>query len=81
MILLPIIGSPCYLWDGVYIGLTASRSMRNAMFFSLVIYLAFYGLVYQVLGNHGLWLALLVFLAVRGLSQWWLYRKYGLALR
>ncbi|MCB0706525.1 MAG: MATE family efflux transporter [Saprospiraceae bacterium] len=80
MILLPIFGSPCYIWDGIYIGLTASKAMRNAMFWSFLIFLISYWLLQGTLGNHGLWLALLVFLTVRGITQWGLYRKYGLEI-
>jgi multidrug resistance protein, MATE family len=48
--------------------------MRNMMLLSLAVYLASFTLL-RPLGNTGLWLALLLFLAVRGLTLAWRYRK------
>ena len=79
MVLLPLLGTPCYIWDGVYIGLTASASMRNSMLAAVVVFLLVNGLA-GGLGNHGLWLALLLFLAARGAAQHWLYYRRGLSL-
>ena len=77
MIFFPIAGFLCYIWDGIYIGLTATRTMRNVMLLSLVLFLVLnYGLKGPY-GNHGLWLALLLFLLGRGLIQSIMYRKYG----
>ena len=65
----PLLAVWSYLLDGLFVGATRSREMRNTMLFSaLCCYLpAFYLL--QVFGNHGLWAALMIFLAARGLSQ------------
>jgi MATE family, multidrug efflux pump len=69
LVAMPIIAVWTYLFDGLFIGATCSVEMRNTMIFStFCCYLpAWYFL--QPLGNHGLWLALLIFLAARGLSQ------------
>ncbi len=80
MILFPLLGTPSYIWDGVYIGLTASVSMRNSMLAAVVIFLLGYYLSVG-LGNHGLWLALLLFLFARGVIQQWLFARKGLELR
>ena len=80
MILLPIISTPCYIWDGIYIGLTASKSMRNAMVLTLIIFVIAYFSTTS-LGNHGLWLSLLIFMGARGLIQWGFFARFGLALR
>jgi multidrug resistance protein, MATE family len=53
--------------DGVYIGATWSRDMRNMMLLSLVAFLAVLHAV-KPLGNHGLWLALNFFLSIRGIT-------------
>ena len=64
----PTMGVAAYIFDGIYIGATWTRDMRNLMVAALLIYLGlWWGL--QSLGNTGLWLALLTFLAVRGLLQ------------
>lgn len=52
--------------DGVYIGATWSRDMRNMMFLSLAFFLAVLYAAKPVMGNHGLWLALNLFLSIRG---------------
>ena len=75
MILFPIISAPCYIWDGIYIGLTASRAMRQTMLIAVLIYILSYFLLRNDFGNHGLWAALLVFMAIRGMIQWVWYRK------
>ncbi len=72
--LTPLAGALAFELDGVFAGATWTRAMRNAMLVSAAIYLtSFYAL--QPLGNTGLWLALLVFLFSRGLTQGWHYRK------
>ena len=68
LIIAPLIGVWSYLLDGIFIGATRSREMRNTMLFSsFICYLpAWYFL--QGLDNHGLWLALLIFLFARAIS-------------
>ncbi len=75
MVLFPILSTPCYIWDGIFIGLTASKSMRDSMILSLFIYLGVHYLLKNDFGNHGLWLALLIFLVARGGIQWWIYKR------
>jgi MATE family multidrug resistance protein len=66
--LAPVMGVAAYTFDGIYIGATWARDMRNLMLVALAIYLATWWAL-QGHGNTGLWIALLVFLAVRGLLQ------------
>lgn len=54
--------------DGVFIGATWSRDMRNMMLLSLTLYVAALWTLGPLFGNHGLWAALHVFLLARGLS-------------
>lgn len=74
MILSPIISVWPFLYDGVFVGATRAREMRNSMLFSAVFVFvpAWYSL--QFMGNHGLWLAFTIFMAARGLSMHYLYR-------
>ncbi len=67
--LFPLLSTPCYVWDGIFIGLTASKAMRNSMILAFLIYLLAYWLLQDNYGNHGLWAALLVFMIGRGLIQ------------
>lgn len=68
-ILLPICGVWCYLLDGMFIGATRASEMRNGMVIAALGYGATLLLV-PSLGNHALWLAVTVFLTLRGLSLW-----------
>jgi len=65
--LIPLITFPAFLFDGIYIGATASVGMRNTMIVSTIIfYLPVYYLLIGPLENHGLWLAFLSFMISRG---------------
>jgi MATE family multidrug resistance protein len=70
-------GSVAYMWDGVYIGATVTPSMRNMMLISTVaIFLPAYYLTVPAMGNHGLWLALLLFMIARGISLGLLAKRH-----
>jgi MATE family, multidrug efflux pump len=73
MILFPIISTPCYIWDGIFIGLTASTAMRNTMLLALAFYLILHYSLFPNYENHGLWLAFLIFMFLRGLFMWGIY--------
>jgi multidrug resistance protein, MATE family len=66
--LAPALGVAAYAFDGIYIGATWARDMRNLMLVALAIYLATWWAL-RPYGNSGLWIALLTFLAARGLLQ------------
>src|SRR5262249_40529252 len=66
--LAPVLGVAAYAFDGIYIGATWARDMRNLMLAALAIYLATWWAL-RPYGNSGLWIALLTFLAARGLLQ------------
>lgn len=66
--LTPLAGVAAFNLDGVYIGATWSRDMRNMMIVSLVLFLVAEAALRPMLGNHGLWLAFLIFLGARGIS-------------
>lgn len=69
LIIMPIVGVWAYILDGLFIGTTRSNEMRDSMLIAtLACYLpAWYFL--QPMENDGLWFALLLFLAARGLVQ------------
>lgn len=77
MILLPIAGFASYIWDGIFVGITAGKSMRNAMIAALVVYLCAIFTLGPLFENHGLWASLLVFLLARAAFQQFLYAKKG----
>lgn len=63
-----LVGVMAFQMDGVFIGATWTTDMRNMMVLSLAAFFLTWWLATPVWGNHGLWLALEVFLGVRGLS-------------
>jgi MATE family multidrug resistance protein len=74
-ILTPIAGVIAFQMDGVFIGATWSRDMRNMMLLSLLIYIAAWAALTPLFGNHGLWLALLIFLSARSVTFHWRMRR------
>ena len=70
VLLVPLSGYAAFLWDGIFVGATASKTMRNAMLISTVLFFAVYYSFCDYLGNDALWLALILFLIVRGIIQW-----------
>lgn len=76
VLLIPISGFGAFLWDGVYVGATASKAMRNAIFIATFGYFILYFLLEPVLGNNALWMALLLFLLLRGIGMKLMARKY-----
>jgi MATE family multidrug resistance protein len=72
--LIPIAGCVAFIWDGIFIGITATRGMLVSSFLSALTFLAVYLLTESALGNHGLWLAQIAYLAMRGVLQTIWYR-------
>lgn len=67
IILIPLTSFAAFIWDGIYVGLTASRAMRNSMLIvTLLIFFPAYFLLLPFAGAHALWIALLLFMAGRG---------------
>ncbi len=68
MMVLPIVSMWCFLFDGIFIGLTRAKDMRNSMFISTVIGFFMVWFMLQSYGNHALWAAMTGFMAMRGLT-------------
>lgn len=67
LVAMPLVSMWCFLLDGIFIGATKGREMRNSMFFAMC---TFFGVFFALasLGNHALWLAMLSFMGMRGLT-------------
>ncbi len=65
--LLPFTGFAAFIYDGIYIGATATAAMRNVMFVATAIFFIIYYALAAHWGNHALWFAFIVFLIFRGL--------------
>jgi len=67
IVLVPVITFAAFIWDGIYVGATASKAMRNSMvLITTLIFLPSYYILEPVLGNNGLWLAMMLFMGARG---------------
>lgn len=64
--LLPFTGFAAFIYDGIYIGATASAAMRNVMFVATAVFFALYYTLVARWGNHALWFAFIFFLIFRG---------------
>ncbi len=80
-VLIPIAGLSAFVWDGVFIGLTATRYMLWSMTCAMLTFFAVYLCLATIWHNHALWLAFLLYLFVRGLAQHLLYQNKILPLQ
>lgn len=71
----PVLGVAAWMLDGVYIGATWTREMRVAMLHSTAIYVAALVVLVPLMGNHGLWLALMVLNVTRAVTLGARYRR------
>ena len=73
---IPVITFAAFLWDGIYIGATASKAIRNTIIISsLLVFLPLWWLLVPSYGNHGLWIAFLSFMLARGITMTVSYKK------
>ncbi len=70
---LPLLSVLPFVLDGIFLGATRGRAMRNAMALSLAAYLGACFWLVPLWGNHGLWAALAIFMAARGVTLGVLY--------
>lgn len=67
-VILPIISVVSFQFDGIFIGATETRALRNAMMLSLVTFLCVGYALMPILGNHGLWISFAIFMMMRGIT-------------
>lgn len=73
--LIPVCGMAAFIWDGIFIGATATRQMLVSMLSAAVVFFAAYFALRSVVANHGLWIAFLCYLATRGIVQTMLHGR------
>lgn len=64
----PVVGLASWMLDGIFIGATRTRDMRNMMALAFLAYLAAVAALLPLFGNHGLWAALTLFLVARAVT-------------
>lgn len=74
--LIPLASFASFVWDGIYIGATASAAMRNALLgATLLVFAPVWFFLHPLWGNHALWLAMVLFMLARGAIQTLLYNR------
>lgn len=68
VVALPVFGIIAYQMDGIYIGATWSKQMRNLMVGSLLVYFAAWAVLQPLLGNDGLWISMILFQSARSIA-------------
>ncbi|ADV46463.1 MATE family efflux transporter [Nitratifractor salsuginis] len=80
--LLPLLAFAAFIYDGIFIGMTAVKAMRNAVLSATAIYLGSYYLLKSFLPlEWALWISFLGFFFYRGVLQWWMFRRKGWELK
>lgn len=74
MVLAPVLGVAPFMLDGIFIGATRTRDMRNMMAVSALIYAVAAAMLMPIFGNHGLWVAMLVSFVARAVTLGLRYR-------
>lgn len=66
--LIALLGAIAFMWDGIYVGATATEAMRNSMLFAtIIIFLPTFYIAFPSLENHALWLAITLFMLARAI--------------
>ncbi len=79
--IIPLISFLAFIWDGIYIGITAVKSMRNTLLISLALYITGFYLTKNLNFIYALWINFILFLFYRGVIQSYLYLKNGKELK
>ena len=75
IIIIPPIASFCYQLDGIFIGASQTKEMRNAMIIAVTFFIAISTYLIKLFGNHGLWFSLLLFMILRSLTLKYYFNK------
>lgn len=73
--LVPIAGIGAFIWDGIFIGITASRQMLISSVVATVLFFSLWYFLFPICQNHALWLAFIVYILARGVVQTVLFWK------
>ena len=72
---IPPLASFCYQLDGIFIGASQTKEMRNAMIASVLSFIGISIYLTRHFGNHGLWFSLLIFMILRSLTLQFYFKK------
>jgi MATE family multidrug resistance protein len=75
LIIMPFIASFCYQFDGIFIGVSQTKELRNAMIFSVTSFLILSIILTKYYFNTGIWISLCIFMILRALSLYYYMRR------
>ena len=75
VIIIPPVACFCYQLDGIFIGASQTKEIRNAMIISVIGYVGVSILLSRYLGNHGIWFSLLLFMILRSITLQFYFRN------
>ena len=75
VIIIPPIACFCYQLDGIFIGASQTKEIRNAMIISVLSYIGLSVFLTRYLNNHGIWLSLLLFMILRSLTLQYYFKN------
>ena len=75
IIIMPPVAAFCYQLDGIFIGASQTKELRNAMMVSVFFFIVLSVYLTKFFGNHGLWFSLLVFMILRSLTLIYNFNK------
>lgn len=76
----PLCGVVAFIYDGIFIGITRTLDMLISMLVAAIVFFVLYFLIFPILGNHGLWLAFVTYLAIRGVILWLVFKRQVLTI-
>ncbi len=74
--IMPLLSFSAFIWDGVFIGMTAVKSMRNSVLIAMIIFLTLFYTTKEYNFIYALWISFLLFFTTRGVIQTFLFLKY-----
>ena len=74
-VLIPLAGMSAFVFDGIFVGITQSKSMLCSTAVASASFFGMYFALHPLLGNHALWLAFILYLVLRGIVLFYIYRR------
>ena len=74
-VLIPMAGMSAFVFDGIFVGITQSKSMLCSTAVASASFFGMYFALHPLLGNHALWLAFILYLVLRGIVLFVIYRR------
>lgn len=81
IVIMPLLSFAAFIWDGIFVGMTATRALKNAVLISSALFLTLFYLTRGIDFAYALWFNFLLFFFFRGALQSWMFLRYRETLR